>query len=84
MVSCNGNKSQESSAPLIHNTKQTRTNPKLCGSAPIIKDKNKIEQSLRSKGTITPEMSQQESDALVKEFIQKKNAQYQRCIKGNK
>jgi hypothetical protein len=88
LVACTSNENQEQNQnagePEVTGTKQVKSDPRLCGSAPAIQDKGKIEQSLRKKGTITPEMSQQQSDALVKEFIQKKNAQYQRCIKGKK
>jgi uncharacterized protein YcfL len=88
LVACTSNENKavepQKEAQEVTRAKPVKSDPSLCGSAPIIRDKSKIEQSLRTKGTITPEMSQQKSDELVKEFIQNKNDQYQRCIKGKK
>lgn len=59
-----------------------------CGAMPPIQDRSKLKSNLIKNGVITPEMSQEQADEKVAEFIRKKQQAFKNCSKfrpeGNK
>ena len=59
-----------------------------CGAMPPIQDRSKLKSNLIKNGVITPEMSQEQADEEVAEFIRKKQQAFKNCSKfrpeGNK
>ena len=59
-----------------------------CGAMPPIQDRSKLKSNLMKSGVITPEMSQEQADEKVAEFIRKKQQAFKNCSKfrpeGNK
>lgn len=66
-------------------TAEQRANNKkrkmTCGSMPPIQDRSKLKANLVKNGVITPEMSQEEADEKVAEFIRKKQQAFKHCPK---
>ncbi|CAM3452291.1 hypothetical protein SHVI106290_15095 [Shewanella violacea] len=52
-----------------------------CGAMPPIKDRSKLKLSLINTGIITSEMSPEEADEKVAEFIRKKQQGFNNCHK---
>ncbi|MPY25707.1 hypothetical protein FM037_27495 [Shewanella psychropiezotolerans] len=52
-----------------------------CGSMPPIQDRSKLKSNLVKKGVITPEMSLEQADEKVAEFIRKKQQAFKNCSK---
>ena len=52
-----------------------------CGSMPPIQDRSKLKSNLIQNGVITPEMSPEEADEKVAEFIRKKHQAFKNCSK---
>lgn len=52
-----------------------------CGSMPPIRDRSKLKSNLIKSGVITPEMSLEEADEKVAEFIRNKQQAFKDCNK---
>lgn len=68
-----------SDAP-VNNQKQISP----CGSMPPIKDRSKLKQSLLERGLIKEEMSLDEADRIVAEYISKRQQAFEHCPKKRK
>ena len=53
-----------------------------CSAPPPIENIWKLEPMLVEQGLIKPEMSKQDKETVIREYIRKKNAKYQHCRKG--
>ena len=54
-----------------------------CGGTPPLLDRTKLKQNLLKSGVITPEMTDEEADGQVSQYIAKRNKTYAKCGKGN-
>ncbi|RTR37314.1 hypothetical protein EKG38_19105 [Shewanella canadensis] len=68
-----------SDAP-VNNQKQISP----CGAMPPIKDRSKLKQSLLERGLIKEEMSLDETDRVVAEYISKRQQAFEHCPKKRK
>ncbi len=50
-----------------------------CSAPPYVKDIWKLEPILVKQGKITEEMGKEEREAVIKQYIRNKNAQYSKC-----
>jgi len=50
-------------------------------SSPPIKDKSKLKKMLMANGRITPDMSDEMANKVVRDYIKKKRDAYKRCKK---
>ncbi|GAB1105860.1 MAG: hypothetical protein Sw2PiBPW_23130 [Shewanella algae] len=55
-----------------------------CGSGAPVVNRAKIKASLIERNIITPQMSEQEAEAKVSEYIQQRNQKFEKCIKEPK
>ncbi|ABV39035.1 hypothetical protein Ssed_4433 [Shewanella sediminis HAW-EB3] len=55
-----------------------------CGAMPPIKDRSKLKQSLLERGLIKEEMSLDEADRIVAEYINKRQQAFEDCPKKRK
>lgn len=55
----------------------------LCSSTPPIKDTAKLETNLKQRGLITEQMTEIEAEAVVIEYIRKRQKAFQDCKKGS-
>lgn len=54
-----------------------------CGSTPPLMDRTKLKQNLLKNGVITAEMTPEEADAKVAEYIRTRQKAFELCGKGN-
>ena len=52
-----------------------------CGAMPPIQDRSKLKSNLIKNGVITPDMSREQADEKVAEFIRKKQQAFKNCSK---
>lgn len=87
VTACNKNRpsqidSTDVTEPVGQNTiENSPTRQSLCGSAPLIQDRRKLERTLLKKNIINEAMSTEEKDKAIREYIHKRNAEYQLCVK---
>lgn len=55
----------------------------VCSVPPPVKDIWKLEPMLIEKGLITEGMNKAEREAIIRDYINKKNSAYEKCLKGN-
>ncbi|BCV34766.1 MULTISPECIES: hypothetical protein [Shewanella] len=55
-----------------------------CGSGAPVVNRAKIKASLIERNIITQQMSEQEAEAKVSEYIQQRNQKFENCIKEPK
>ncbi|WP_234593965.1 hypothetical protein [Shewanella chilikensis] len=55
-----------------------------CGNGAPVVNRAKIKTSLIERNIITPQMSEQEAEAKVSEYIQQRNQKFEQCIKEPK
>ncbi|RTR27703.1 hypothetical protein [Shewanella atlantica] len=55
-----------------------------CGAVPPIKDRSKLKQSLQERGLIKEDMSLDEADRVVAEYINKRQQAFEHCPKKRK
>lgn len=55
-----------------------------CGSGAAHVDRDKIYQSLVKQGVITEQMSKEQAEQKVMEYIKKRQQAYSKCLKRNK
>ncbi len=72
--------SERADAPLPPNHEL----PKSCKQPAPVLDIWKLEPILIKNGTIKENMKKAEKEVLIRQFIEKKNQQYQLCMKGSK
>ncbi len=53
-----------------------------CSAPPPLKDIWDLQPLLTKQGKITEKMTQEEREVVIREYIQKKNARYENCMKG--
>lgn len=54
-----------------------------CGSTPPLQDRTKLTQNLLKNGVITADMTPEEADAKVAEYIRTRQKAFELCGKGN-
>jgi len=75
---------QYSTLPEQAPQKKVNSKPKLpCvkGTSPLIKDTTKLKHMLLASGKITAEMTAQQADKIVKDYIKKKQDAFKHCKK---
>lgn len=72
---------QEPNVEPVPRTKLIKPQP--CNAMPPMRDTSKLEQSLRKRGIITPEMSADEAKAKVTEYINMRQKAFDACRKGS-
>ncbi|MBD3654368.1 hypothetical protein [Kangiella sp.] len=56
--------------------------PPICSAPPPVKDIWVLEPMLIEKGLITEDMDKKQREAVIREYINKKNSVYENCLKG--
>ncbi|MCW8857811.1 MAG: hypothetical protein OQJ95_10645 [Kangiella sp.] len=71
------------------NDSETQFNPHkgpvkpICSAPAPIQDIWKLEPMLIEKGLITEDMDKQQRETVIRDYINKKNSAYDKCLKGN-
>lgn len=74
---------QTNSNEMLDLADNTKKGPKLnCSAPPPVQDIWKLEPILIDKGLITENMSREQREAAIREYIRNKNAKYENCSKG--
>ncbi len=78
LIACQTNSNENENA-----AENTIKGPKLnCSAPPPVNDIWKLEPMLLEKGLITEEMSKEQRESAIREYIRKKNAKFENCSKG--
>jgi len=72
--------SATNNTPPVNNLKQISP----CGAVPPIRDRSKLKQSLQERGLIKEQMSLDEADRVVAEYINKRQQAFEHCPKKRK
>lgn len=56
--------------------------PPICSAPPPVKNIWVLEPMLIEKGLITEDMDKEQREAVINNYIKKKNSTYEKCLKG--
>ncbi|MCL1075628.1 hypothetical protein [Shewanella dokdonensis] len=77
----------QSSTPSTTNPQETPATPaplRPCGSGAPHIDRDKIRQRLLEKGVLTPQMSEQQQQQILNDYIRQRQQAYSKCQKEPK
>ncbi|AKE52446.1 hypothetical protein TQ33_1499 [Kangiella geojedonensis] len=80
VMSCANQQSQMAPPPSLEDKK---IQP-VCSAPPPPQNIWKLEPVLKEKGLITEDMTRPEKEQVIRDYINKKNSAYIKCVKGKK
>lgn len=81
LVGCKEESQAESSSDSQFNPHNGPVKP-VCSAPAPVKDIWALEPMLIDKGLITNDMNKEQREAVIREYINKKNSVYENCLKG--